>query len=220
MLVVIALAFYFLPTGQTVPLQWLIPCIVGSIVLTSGQIKSFSPNLMLSSLILVFGLLFLGAGKMTVAPLLGVPVISAIQLALNLILVALLLGFSMTAMWLGHWYLTQPKLPIDELRRVTLALAALLLARLLMASYTGVIRLWPMSEIELYRFLATSTGIFLLMRAAWGLVMPLGLVWMVWKTVQIRSTQSATGILYVLLLSILAGETLSLYLMFHDGWIL
>ena len=211
MLLVLALAFYFHSPEQPVSLKWLIPCGVGSLLLTTGQIKSFKVNLILGGLILMCGLLFACVGKITVA--------SAWAMPLNLLLISLLLGFSMTAMWLGHWYLTQPKLPIDELRRVTLALAVLLLARLVLASFTCATRLGPMNETEVYRFLATSTGIFLMMRAAWGLLMPLALVWMVWKTVQIRSTQSATGILYVLLLGVLTGETLSLYLMFHDGWI-
>ena len=46
---------------------------------------------------------------------------------------------------------------------------------------------------------------------------PLILCILVWGTVKIRSTQSATGILYVIVLSILTGETLSQYLMLYHG---
>jgi len=50
------------------------------------------------------------------------------------------------------------------------------------------------------------------MRFAWGLVLPAVLGWMVWQTVKIRSTQSATGILYVCTLAVFTGEILGLYL--------
>jgi hypothetical protein len=36
--------------------------------------------------------------------------------------------------------------------------------------------------------------------------------WMTWRTVQIRSTQSATGILYITMIFVLFGELTSLVL--------
>ena len=41
---------------------------------------------------------------------------------------------------------------------------------------------------------------------------PLCLVYFIWRTVEIRSTQSATGILYVELFLVLAGELLAKHL--------
>ncbi len=217
-LLTMALAFYFKPVGFQGEMTWLALATLAGVALSSGILKSVSAASLTGSVALYAGLRYLGAGSMSVAPLLGVPPVSAGQTALNLLLVALMLGFSMTAMWLGHWYLTQPKLSIDELKRITLWLIVVLAIRILLAAYFTLPRL-PSTELELYKFFATSVGIFLMMRVSWGLLVPIVFLWMVWKTVQIRSTQSATGILYVLLLSILAGETLSLYLMFHDGWI-
>jgi hypothetical protein len=55
------------------------------------------------------------------------------------------------------------------------------------------------------------------MRWCWGLLGPLGLAYPIWATVKIRSTQSATGILYVAVLFIMTGEFLSLYLASQFG---
>jgi len=41
---------------------------------------------------------------------------------------------------------------------------------------------------------------------------PLALVYFIWDTVKIRSTQSATGILYIAVFLVLIGETFSRFL--------
>lgn len=129
-----------------------------------------------------------------------------------------LLGTSLMAMLLGHWYLTQPKLSIKELGRLTYAYLGFLVARFLFASWQIVALCAQRSEMEIYRYLFGSTpGIFLLMRVVWGILAPLGLSYFVWKTVSLRSTQSATGILYIVDLAVLTGETVSLYLMLQYG---
>ena len=53
-------------------------------------------------------------------------------------------------------------------------------------------------------------GVFVWMRLLFGLAGPLSLIWFVWKTVEIRSTQSATGILYVQLFLVLSGEAVAI----------
>jgi hypothetical protein len=42
-----------------------------------------------------------------------------------------------------------------------------------------------------------------------GFLAPLGLDWMAWQTARIRSTQSATGILYVVVIFCFLGELTS-----------
>ncbi len=223
-LITMLAAFYFKPADFSGPMQWGILAAISGLALSSGLLKTITAASLSGSIALYSGLRYLDAGSLTVSVRGPVPPVAAFSIspgvvAINLLLVALMLGFAMTAMWLGHWYLTQPKLSIDELKRITLWLMAILAVRILAAAYF-TLPLLPSGEAELYRFFASSSGIFIVMRVSWGLLMPVALLWMVWKTVQIRSTQSATGILYVLLLSVLAGETLSLYLMFHDAWIL
>ena len=137
---------------------------------------------------------------------------------LSTFLSAMLLGFSMASMLLGHWYLVQPKLSINELGRVTLFFIALIAIRLLF----GAVQLAPVisgkDEMELYRyFLGDTSGIFILMRWFWGLIAPAALGWFIWDTVRIRSTQSATGMLYVAVVFVLIGETMAQYLTFFRG---
>ncbi len=49
----------------------------------------------------------------------------------------------------------------------------------------------------------------LLVRWGVGFVGVLGLTWMAWQTARIRSTQSATGILYVVVIFCFLGELMS-----------
>jgi protein NrfD len=70
------------------------------------------------------------------------------------------------------------------------------------------------------RGLWSPDGVFVWMRLLFGLAGPLSLVWFIWKTVEIRSTQSATGILYVQLFLVLSGELLAKYLRVAAGFVL
>jgi protein NrfD len=60
-------------------------------------------------------------------------------------------------------------------------------------------------------------GVFVWMRLLFGLAGPISLLWFIWKTVEIRSTQSATGILYVQLFLVMSGELLAKYLRVAAG---
>ena len=74
------------------------------------------------------------------------------------------------------------------------------------------------SEMDLYRyFFSSTTGIFLTMRWAWGLLAPIGLGYFIWDTVRLSSTRSATGILYVAVVFVLIGETMAQYLLYFHG---
>jgi hypothetical protein len=60
--------------------------------------------------------------------------------------------------------------------------------------------------------LGTFGLLLLLTRVLWGILAPLILARMVQKTVDIRATQSATGILYALCVMIIVGEGCAIYL--------
>lgn len=117
-----------------------------------------------------------------------------------------LIGATLTAMLLGHHYLTAPAMSIDPLKRFVrcmgwglalrggVALLGLVLAR------TGL----GSSSLE------NTSALLLLMRWGMGFLGPVVAAILAWKTVQIRSTQSATGILYVALALVLFGELTSL----------
>ena len=132
----------------------------------------------------------------------------------------LLLGAATSAMVLGHWYLVVLDLPITALRRLTALLAASLILR---AAAVGLGLAGPVhAGLEDARAVATGLwspdGVFVWMRLLFGLAGPLSLLWFVWKTVEIRSTQSATGILYVQLFLVLSGELLAKYLRVAAGF--
>ena len=136
-----------------------------------------------------------------------------IPMIINAGLSTLLLGFSMNAMLLGHWYLVQPKLSIKELKRICLVLVILIVLRFLFGTYGLYTLIQGKSEADVYKYLLSSSpGIFVLMRWCWGLLGPLVLAYPIWGTVKIRSTQSATGLLYIVVLFVITGEILSLYL--------
>ena len=58
----------------------------------------------------------------------------------------------------------------------------------------------------------STTALFFSFRAITGLAAPLVLAWLVRSTVRIRSTQSATGLLYVALILVLFGELTAVFL--------
>jgi len=125
-----------------------------------------------------------------------------------------LLGAAASAMVLGHWYLVVLDLPISALRRLTVLLIAALVVR---SVVVGVALAGPVhggyeDATRVAAGLFSLDGVFVWMRVLFGLAGPLSLLWFIWKTVEIRSTQSATGILYVQLFLVLAGELLAKYL--------
>ncbi len=118
------------------------------------------------------------------------------------------LGAALTAMLLGHSYLIAPAMSIAPLMRILAALALALGARALVDG--GALGHWTAGHS-----LGTLEGDVLLwlpVRWAVGFVAPLVLTWMAWQTARIRSTQSATGILYVVVIFCFLGELTGLLL--------
>ena len=118
-----------------------------------------------------------------------------------------ILGSVNMAMLLGHWYLVVRGMPIEPLKRLTIAFLISTSARALLMTVV----LFLVSEPELYR-ITIAQGIFFWMRVGWGILGALVLYPMIWGTVKIRSTMAATGILYVAVVAVIIGEVLSTYL--------
>jgi protein NrfD len=62
-------------------------------------------------------------------------------------------------------------------------------------------------------YLLSIDGVFFWQRVFFGLVGPAVLSYMTWETAKIRSTQSATGILYVDFFTVIIGELGAKYLL-------
>jgi protein NrfD len=131
----------------------------------------------------------------------------------------LLLGAAASAMVLGHWYLVVHDLPITALRRLTILLVVGLVLRSVLVGWVlaGPVHAAYEDARAVAAGLWSPDGVFVWMRLLFGLVGPLALLWFIWKTVEIRSTQSATGILYVQLFLVLAGELLAKFLRVAAG---
>ncbi len=121
---------------------------------------------------------------------------------------AALLGTATTAMLLGHSYLIAPSMSIAPLLRLLAALFAAVAARLVVAG----LGLWFWTEGHSLLNLEDETVLLLPVRWGLGLAGPLVLGWMAFQTARIRSTQSATGILYVVVIFCFLGELTSLLL--------
>ncbi|HET6316489.1 MAG TPA: hypothetical protein VFG86_08525, partial [Chloroflexota bacterium] len=63
----------------------------------------------------------------------------------------------------------------------------------------------------------TNSGILAGVRILFGLVIPIPLAVMTWRTARIRSLDSATGLLYLVVALVLAGEITARALFFLTG---
>lgn len=124
--------------------------------------------------------------------------------ALDTLSSGLVLGVTIAAMFLGHWYLNTPTMTIGPLQRLLLLMGAAICVRGLVEGAelaASVSRLgWPTSERWAFLSLRWLAGIF-------GALL---LTVMAWKTLKIPNTQSATGILYVAVIVTFLGELVSL----------
>lgn len=131
----------------------------------------------------------------------------------NDVTAAFLLGTSMTAMLLGHSYLIAPGMSIQPLMRL---LAGMGVAILLRGVFAGL-ALWSWTGEHSLTNLNDVAVLWLPVRWGLGLIGPLILGIMTWQTARIRSTQSATGILYVVVIFCFLGELTSQLLQSTTG---
>jgi hypothetical protein len=129
---------------------------------------------------------------------------------------AALLGSALTAMLLGHFYLLAPGMSLTPLLRM---LAALVLATLLRLGVAAA-GLWSWTASHSLANLTDVTVLWLPLRWGVGFAAPLVLAWMAWRAARIRSTQSATGILYVAVIFCFLGELTGQLLWSNTGVLL
>jgi len=128
----------------------------------------------------------------------------------------LLLGTTLTAMLLGHHYLTAPTMSIDPLKRIVGFLASSLLVRCGLAGfglYAGRAGSMGWSAPDGY----ADAGTLLAARWGMGFLGTAIATYLTWRTAQLRSTQSATGILYITMIFVLFGELSSMILAGRSG---
>jgi hypothetical protein len=126
------------------------------------------------------------------------------------------LGAGMTAMLLGHFYLIAPGMALTPLMR----LLALLTAAIVLRAGVAGLGLWSWSGEHSLTNLTDVTALWLPVRWGVGFIGPLILTWMAWQAARIRSTQSATGILYVAVTFCFLGELTGQLLWSNTGELL
>lgn len=129
---------------------------------------------------------------------------------------AALLGGACTAMILGHWYLILPSMDVAHLQSMVKFHLGSMVVRVAVvgAVVFMAIATWePGMGPRLDRYILSTSGVFFWQRVLFGLFGPALLSYLTWETAKIRSTQSATGILYVDFFTVIVGEVLAKYLL-------
>ena len=164
--------------------------------------------------IVLIGILFSGL----VAAVLIMPretsVVSAVDSAWNLadiVSSGLLLGFTLTAMFLGHWYLNTPTMELAPLKRLVGMMASVIVFRALVSGAGLAL------QVQHASMLGSQFWIFIALRWLAGLIGTLLLSVLAWYSLKGPNTQSATGILYAGVILAFIGELTSLFLSL-DSW--
>ncbi len=127
------------------------------------------------------------------------------------------------AMILGHWYLNVIQLPIRLLQKASNGLAGLLSIRLIWNLFqfpsVRILNDYGVSQ-TLLQYLQTLDGFFLGVAFFFGIIVPFSLHFLIWRTLKLHATQSATGLLYISVLSIMVGDLCYKFILFQDGLIL
>ncbi|WP_166827734.1 hypothetical protein [Thalassoroseus pseudoceratinae] len=111
---------------------------------------------------------------------------------------SLILGVTMVAMLLGHWYLTAPTMSHDPLLRANQLFAIAVLIRFVMSAIALALN-WQLVG-------SGATLTWLALRWIAGILGPAVLAVMVWRILKYRNTQSATGVLFVGVILTFIGE--------------
>ena len=169
---------------------------------------------------LAFGLLAAAAGFTAIGLLayqVSPPAWSFAGVLLSLLVGALALGLVSEAMILGHWYLVSPKLPGQPLQELTMLLMAVLALQALLLIVNAAIpaRETPESSAILAGSLSSNPAFWL--RVGVGLLFPLALSYMAWRSSLEQAMMSATGLLYIAVGAVLVGEVLARGLLFVTG---
>ncbi len=136
---------------------------------------------------------------------------------LSFVIGTLALGFVSEAMVLGHWYLVSPKLPGRPLQELTFLLLAVVAVQAVILVVNAVVPVGqaPDSTALLAGGLGSNPAFWL--RVGVGLVFPLALSYMAWQSSRDHAMMSATGLLYIAVGAVFAGELLGRGLLFVTG---
>ncbi len=197
---------------------------------TSGLSRVRLLRLISGALTIVAGLATLFVMGMIYRPL-GAAYFGGVFTVVGFFAASLALGGVLTAMWLGHWYLVTPALSEKPLQfATTLVLLGVLVQVIIaftaspsaVAAHTqGSVSASPPSisaatptpknafDPSVPVVAPLSTDVIGWIRILVSFIMPLVLGSLAWKLIRDRSFQSATGMLYLVVVCTLAGEAMA-----------
>ncbi len=191
---------------------WLVPPLAAAVLSYVGSLAWLfeKPRAGIAILSAIAALTLWGAWDATLWPT-SADTLQTILVALAPPTSGLVLGITIAAMFLGHWYLNSPTMALEPLQRLVILMGAAICIRAAVEAVGLGQRLsespWPSTEV--WSFLA--------LRWLSGLVGALALTIMAWKTLRIPNTQAATGILYVAVIVTFLGELTSLLMAAQAG---
>ncbi len=145
--------------------------------------------------------------------------IATIQTHIIAIISGIIFCLALYTMNLGHWYLNVHGLPIKHLKNAVYVFWAFLIIRLLwdIALILFQKMFYQGELIPIQMFLLRSDGFLLFLGIFFGTVLPALALFFVHEILKIKNTQAATGILYVILCSIIIGDLAYKYYLIKFG---
>lgn len=133
---------------------------------------------------------------------------------LSFVLSALSIGSVIATMLLGHWYLIDPDISIGPFRRLFRFFLIVLFAQIVWESVMlGGLQLFGSDRSrEGVLLLLSKQRLLFLTRVLVTQLGTLVLSFFIWKTLEIPHTMAATGLLYIAVLFVAAGEILGKWL--------
>jgi hypothetical protein len=154
------------------------------------------------------GALLLGAWSWSRGEPIGV------SISVQLLALAAVTGGSMAAVVLAHWYLVTPRISERPLILTTqLLMLGLVIQLLLFGAWLAA----GIPGMEPFEALTGDNMVFVWLRLVVGLVFPLVLSWMAYRTALTRSMESATGLLYIEFALVMASTIVAAGLFFGEG---
>ena len=145
------------------------------------------------------------------------PTWSVAGTSLTLIAGSVTIGAATVAMIWGHWYLVNPRLDERPLNLLTLITLGALGFELLITALNAIVPVGTPFESNALLAIELPQNPGFWVRVGIGLLLPLALAFMAYLSSKERSMMSATGLLYIAVGAILAGEAVGRGLLFVTG---
>lgn len=129
----------------------------------------------------------------------------------------LLLGVITYLMVMGHWYLVTPRLSEKPLAVGIKICWVILFLKIIWSTVNAFQNSHYFSAGTMEAGGYAFNWMMLLMRYLWGYIVIGVMSYYTWRLIIIRSTQSATGVLYAMTFFVFVGELISIYLHFTYG---